>query len=97
GDATAPIGRYPATASAAVVRRPAASGGPLGLGQLLAHHLALERAQVVDEQLAVEVVDLVLHAYRQQSVGGQFKGLAVAVQGLHRDLVRALDVGVDSR
>src|SRR5690606_31378627 len=37
------------------------------LGQLLAHHLALERGQVVDEQLAVQVVHLVLDAGGQQA------------------------------
>src|SRR5690606_19013338 len=40
-------------------RRQAGSGNvPALLGQLLAHHLALERREVIDEQLAVQVVHL---------------------------------------
>ena len=37
--------------------------------ELLAHQLALERRQVIDEQLAFQVIHLVLDADRQQAVG----------------------------
>lgn len=38
-------------------------------GQLLAHHFALERREIIHEQLAVQVVHLVLDAHGQQPVG----------------------------
>src|SRR5690606_15093436 len=47
---------------------------------LLQRPVALERRQMVDEELAVEVVDLVLDAGRQQVVDLEHEGLAVAVQ-----------------
>ena len=42
-----------------------------GLQELAQDHVALERGDVVDEQDAIEMVDLVLHAGRQQTVAGQ--------------------------
>src|SRR5262245_61062434 len=47
------------------------------LRELLADHLALERREVVDEQLAGEVVHLVLDAHRQQAVGLHLERLSV--------------------
>src|SRR3970040_1870822 len=49
---------------------------PALLGQLLAHHLALERREVIHEQLAQQVIHLVLHAHREQTVGMEFERLA---------------------
>src|ERR1700679_1036873 len=43
-----------------------------------ANQLAFEFGEVVDEQLAFEVIHLVLDAHSQQPVGLHFKGLAVA-------------------
>ena len=76
--------------------RQSSSGQSLLLGQLLAHHLALERRQVVDEHLAVQVIHLVLDAHREQAVGGELEGFAVAIERLDRDRVGAGDVGVDA-
>lgn len=56
------------------------------LFQLLADAVALEGGQVVDEQLAVEVVAFVLDAYRQQAFGDLLEGVAVAVEGLDRSM-----------
>src|SRR6476469_10421120 len=56
------------------------------LGQLLepAHDdVALEPRQEVDDQPAVEVVDLVLDDGRQQPFGGQLLLLALAVEEAH--------------
>src|SRR5687768_2958315 len=57
--------------------------------ELLADARALELRQVVDEQLAVEMIDLVLNAHGEQPVGVELDLLAVAVQGTHADLLRA--------
>ena len=59
------------------------------LGQLLAHQLALERREVVDEDLAGQVVHLVLDAHREQAVGIEFVRLAIAADRTHLDRVRA--------
>src|SRR5690625_7514813 len=45
---------------------------------------APERRQIVDEQLAVEMVNLVLYAHRLQSLGLQLERLAVNVQRPHK-------------
>lgn len=45
--------------------------------------LALERRDVIDEELAVEMVNLVLDADGEQSVGLEFLSLAVAVECAH--------------
>src|SRR5690606_13131468 len=60
---------------------------PAQLLQALDRPVALERGQVVDEELAVEVVDLVLDAGRQQAVDPQLERLAVAVERLDHDAV----------
>src|ERR671910_40114 len=51
----------------------------------LAHALALHLRQVIDEQAAVEVIDLVLHADREQSFEIALERLAVAAQRAHAD------------
>ena len=66
------------------------------LFQLLLDAVAFQRGQVVDEQLAVEVVAFVLDTYRQQVFGDQLKGLAVTVQGLDLDFGRSIDVFVEA-
>src|SRR3546814_5989272 len=52
--------------------------------------------QVVDEQLAVEMIDLVMDAGRQQVVDLEHERLAVAVQRLDLDAVGAGNVGEDA-
>ncbi|MCY1250470.1 hypothetical protein D9M72_641160 [compost metagenome] len=65
--------------------------------QLLLDPVTLERRQVIDEQLAIEVVALVLDANGQQALGDQFERLAVAVQGLDLDALGAIDVFIEAR
>ena len=48
---------------------------------------------MVDEQLAVEVVDLVLEADSEHAIGLDLLRLAVAVEIGDADLGRALDLG----
>jgi hypothetical protein len=67
------------------------------LFQLLADALALEAGQIIHEQLAVQVIDLVLDAHRQQAIGIQLEGLAVAVQGAHLDALGALNLLEEAR
>ena len=62
--------------------------------EFLAHPLALEARQVIDEQFAVEVVDLVLDAYREQTVGLHLEGLAVAIERPDADAFGAGDLVV---
>ena len=67
------------------------------LGQLLElphHHVALQLGNVVDEQHAVEVVDLVLQAGREQAVGLELLRLAVRDRDSRPSPRRALDLGV---
>src|SRR5690606_41891436 len=69
------------TRSAILDGKPARRGLVLGqLPELAHHHVALELGDVVDEQHAVQVVDLVLEAGRHQPVGFQRPLLAVAVE-----------------
>ncbi|OMP13744.1 class I and II aminotransferase [Corchorus olitorius] len=79
-------------------RRPPGRSGlvALLLFELLLDAIALERRQVVDEQLAVEVIDLVLDAHRQQAVAFQLEGLAVAIQGLDPDPLGTADLFVEA-
>ncbi|MCY1447309.1 hypothetical protein D9M71_639220 [compost metagenome] len=67
------------------------------LFQFLLDAVAFERGQVIDEQFAIEVVAFVLDAHREQIFGDQFVGLAVAVQRLDLDPLRAIDVFVEAR
>ena len=50
---------------------------------------------MLDEDLAVKVVDLVLNAHRQQSVGFQSEWCALRVEGAHRDPLATHDFLVD--
>src|SRR5688500_1986941 len=58
---------------------------PSLLLEFLAHALALHLGEIVDEQPAVEVIDLVLHADREQPVEVLLEGLAVAILRAHAD------------
>ena len=57
-----------------------------------AHELALERAEVVDEELAVEVVNFVLEGAGVKTFARSFEGLAIQANGLDFDPSVALDV-----
>ena len=75
------------------------SGGaalPLHLQHLLADAVLLEPRQVLGEELAVQVVDLVLDAHGQQAIGLQREGLAIQTQRRDGDGVGALDLVVDA-
>ena len=63
---------------------------PLDLFQLLADALALQPRHMVNEQLAFQVINLMLQAYRQQTIGLQFEQLAIAIQRLDQNPVRPL-------
>src|SRR5690242_11748449 len=56
---------------------------------------ALDRGEMIEEQYAVEVVDLVLNG--PGLVAGDLQGirLAVAIERLERDVHRAIDFGED--
>ena len=58
--------------------------------ELLADAASLERGDVVDEELAVEVVDLMLDADRQQAVGFHGELFTVAVASRNANLLGAL-------
>ena len=60
-------------------------------------HLAFEGADAVDEKDAVEVVDFMLDANRQQVVGFEFDVVAVPIHAANDDVARALDLGIDAR
>src|SRR5258706_13048397 len=64
----------------------AGGGGSAGLSrldQLAQDDVALEGADVVDEQHAVEVIHLVLDAGREQPLGRQLADLALVVEVAH--------------
>src|SRR5256885_2495490 len=63
---------------------------PALLLEFLANALALQIRQVVDEQLAVEEIDLVLHAHRQDVLVIALERLAGAILRAQPDLRRAL-------
>jgi len=67
------------------------------LFQLLLDPVAFKRGQVIDKQLAVEVVAFVLNAHRQQAFGNHLERLAVTVQGLDLDALGTVDVLVEVR
>src|SRR5688500_1110030 len=52
----------------------------------------LEKAEVVEEQLAVQVIDLVLQAASEEIGGLEFERLAIAIERSHRNARRAIDV-----
>src|SRR3569832_2544154 len=57
---------------------------------------ALLEREPVDEELAVEMVDLVLEGAREQALAGHLPRLAVLVEGAHGGLGEALELGVDA-
>ena len=74
--------------------------GPRSLrsfSSFLRMRVRLSSRQVVDEQLAVEMIHLVLDAHGEQAVGVELDLLAVAVERAHADLVGARDLVEDAR
>src|SRR5262249_55833142 len=71
------------------------------LARLLDHlrldAVALQRAEVLDEDLAHQVIHLVLHAHREQAFSVEFIDLAVAVECAHAHAGMALHLVVDLR
>ena len=66
------------------------------------HHLAvgealLQRAHVIDHQLTAEVVVFVLDGDREEALGLELEGLAVAILSAHADLRGAIDVFLHAR
>src|SRR5688572_3732538 len=55
----------------------------------------LEEAQVIDEQLAMQVVDFVLERARQQFIRFALEGLSLEVGGAHGDPRRAIHIAVN--
>ena len=62
-----------------------------GLGKLLQHAVALQLRQIIHEQHAVEMIDLVLDAGGEQAVGVFLVHLAVEIGEAHAHLRRPLD------
>src|SRR3981081_1298036 len=56
---------------------------------------ALERAQVVDEKLSIEMVDLMLKAPSKQRVGRRFEWIPILIERANGDFRRALDIAVN--
>src|SRR5262245_54177547 len=67
------------------------------LGGFFLQALALELGEIVDEQLAFEVVHLVLNADREHAFGIELEGLAVGVDRAHANHGRAVDEVVELR
>src|SRR5690606_29680247 len=84
-------------ARSAAATHPCSGAGAMHLFQLLANAVALQARDIVDEQLAVEVIQLVLDAYRQQAIGVHLERLAVSVQRLDQHAVRALHRFIEAR
>src|SRR5690606_14341589 len=81
-----PTAESPATSSVLLVQ----------FFQLLLDPVALEVGQVIDEQFAVQVIAFMLDAYRQQTFGDFLVRLAVTIQGLDADFLRAVDVLIEA-
>ena len=64
--------------------------------QLLADARALELGQVVDEQLAIEMIDLVLDAYREQAVRSNSICLPSRSSARTRIVLGARDLVIDA-
>src|SRR5579863_621160 len=65
-----------------------------GFPEFLDHPVALELGDVIDEQNAVEMVDLVLEHGREQALSQGFARLSLSVEGADAHRRRALDLGV---
>src|SRR5487761_5863 len=66
----------------------------LGLAELAQDDVALQRRDVVDEQHAVEMVDLVLDASGEQALGLELADFVLRVEIAYADRRRPLDVGI---
>src|SRR5262249_35453158 len=65
--------------------------------QAPADELALQLGQIVDEELAFEVIHLVLDTHREHTLRVDLERLAVAIERMHANSGGALELGVDSR
>src|SRR5256885_1441030 len=83
----------------AKTRRRKARSGRLAqlLGQLGANALLLELRQVLDEDLALQMIHFMLDADREQPLRFQRERIAVLVIGPHLDPLSALNQLVDAR
>src|SRR5215469_4567498 len=81
-----------------IVRPPSGSGGgcryfvALCLGELAQDHPPLQRGDVIDKEDAVEVVNLVLQASREQPLHFHFADLVLIVEVAQADLGRTGDL-----
>src|SRR5487761_38500 len=66
----------------------------LGLAELAQDDVALQRRDVVDEQHAIEMIDLVLDAGSEEALGFEFADLVLLVEIAQADRHRTLNVGV---
>ncbi|EKF41196.1 class I and II aminotransferase [Nitratireductor indicus C115] len=62
--------------------------------ELAHHHVTLQLRQIVDEQHAVEMVDFMLQAGRQKSVGLHRLHFSLDVHVIDRHTCRAFDIGI---
>src|SRR6185312_302497 len=62
--------------------------------QLAQQQRAFQRRQVIDEDLADQMVHLVLDAHGEQAIGFEFERLAGDVLRAHADPLLAFDVGI---
>src|SRR5690348_9866737 len=69
------------------------------LREILLHRLpfrerrtSLEKAEVIEEQLAMQMIDLVLQAAREQISCLELERFAITIECAHGDFRRALDV-----
>lgn len=62
--------------------------------ELLANTLLFELGEVIDKDFAVEVIDFVLNARREQAFGVEFEGATVAIERRHPNPTRAVDLVV---
>src|SRR5215472_12176570 len=76
---------------------PSPLSGFLQLANAPLHEVALQGAQVVDEEHTVQMIDLVLHRARQQIVALGLEEFAVHVLRAHLHARRALDLFADLR
>src|SRR5690348_17202734 len=66
---------------------------PLHLPEPAQNDAALQGADVIDEENALEVIHLVLKTSREQPVGVQLLGRVVVIEVTHMDARRPLDFG----
>src|SRR5690349_10062867 len=87
-------GAVPMTTRWSGTRAETSGAGAAGLGELAQDHVALERRDAVDEQHAVQVVDLVLEAAGQETLGRDLLLRPLKVEVAHPHRPRPRHVGV---